>query len=59
MKKNPVLPEILKDCLITTGILSVTSIICVILQQFSSADTHVPILFVLAVLCVSRFTHVS
>ena len=56
MKKNPVLPEKLKDCLITAGILSVTSIICVILQQFSSADTHVPILFVLAVLCVSRFS---
>ena len=57
MKKNPVLPEILKDCLITAGILSVASIICVILRQFSSTDTHVPMLFVLAVLCVSRFTH--
>ena len=57
MKKKPVLPEKLKDCLITAGILSVASIICVILRRFSSTDTHVPMLFVLAVLCVSRFTH--
>lgn len=57
MKKKPVLPEKLKDCLITAGILSVASIICIILRRFSSTDTHVPMLFVLAVLCVSRFTH--
>ena len=49
MKKKPVLPEKLKDCLITAGILSVASIICVILRRFSSTDTHVPMLFVLAV----------
>ena len=57
MKKEPTLPEILKNCLITAGILSVASIICAILQRFSSTDTHVPMLFVLAVLCVSRFTN--
>ena len=57
MERNSVLPEVLKDCLITAGILSVASIICMILRQFSSTDTHVPMLFVLAVLCVSRFTH--
>ena len=57
MKKDPVLSETLKDCLITAGILSVASIICMILRRFSSTDTHVPMLFVLAVLCVSRFTH--
>ncbi len=56
-KKIPALPEKLIDCLITAGILSVAVIICIILQQFSSTDTHVPMLFVLAVLCVSRFTH--
>ncbi|MBR1910400.1 MAG: DUF4118 domain-containing protein [Lachnospiraceae bacterium] len=57
MNKNSVLPEVIKDCLITAGILSVASVICMILQRFSSTDTHVPVLFVLAVLCVSRFTH--
>ncbi|MBE6041202.1 MAG: DUF4118 domain-containing protein [Clostridiales bacterium] len=57
MKKKLALPVIVKDCLITAGILSVASIICMILHQFSSTDTHVPMLFVLAVLCVSRFTH--
>jgi AGCS family alanine or glycine:cation symporter len=57
MKKDPVLPEILKDCLITVGILSVASIICVILHQFSSTDTHVPMLFVLAVLSVRTKFH--
>ena len=57
MKKKPVLPEKLNDSLITAGILSVASIICMILRRFSSTDTHVPMLFVLAVLCVSRFTH--
>ena len=56
MKENRGLPEMLKNCLITAGILSVASIICAILQHFSSTDTHVPMLFVLAVLCVSRFT---
>ena len=54
MRKNNVLSESLKDCLVTAGILSVASMICMILQQFSSTDTHVPMLFVLAVLCVSR-----
>lgn len=43
MKKKTVLPEKLKDCLITAGILSVASIICMILRRFSSTDTHVPI----------------
>jgi len=57
MKKDHASSEVLKDCLITAGILSVASMICVILHQFSSTDTHVPMLFVLAVLCVSRFTH--
>ena len=57
MRKKHALSEILKDCLITAGILSVASVICMILRRFSSTDTHVPMLFVLAVLCVSRFTH--
>ena len=42
MKKKPVLLEKLNDSLITAGILSVASIICMILRRFSSTDTHVP-----------------
>ena len=45
-----------KDCLITAGILIIAALIALLLQQFVSTDTHVPLLFVLAVLFVSRFT---
>lgn len=45
-----------KDCLITAGILGIAALIAFLLQQFVSTDTHVPFLFVLAVLFVSRFT---
>ncbi len=45
-----------KDCLITAGILGIAALIALFLQQFVSTDTHVPLLFVLAVLFVSRFT---
>lgn len=38
------------------GILGVASIVAFLLQRFVSTDTHVPLLFVLAVLFVSRFT---
>ena len=45
-----------KNGLITMGILGTASLIAFLLQQFVSTDTHVPLLFVLAVLFVSRFT---
>ncbi len=45
-----------KNTLITTGILGIAAFIAFLLQQFVSTDTHVPLLFVLAVLFVSRFT---
>ena len=32
------------------------TIVCLALQHFSEADTHVPLLFVLAVVIVARFT---
>ena len=57
MKQKDHQNHIPQDCLVTLSILAFASLICMILQRFSSTDTHVPLLFVLAVLCVSRFTH--
>lgn len=48
--------EIFYNCMITVAILSVAAIFCFLLKQFVSTDTHVPLIFVLAVLFVSRFT---
>ena len=45
------------DLLVTAAILSAASSVCLLFQQISETDTHVPLIFVLAVLCVSRFTH--
>lgn len=50
------LSSILKNCLVTIGILGIASVVCFVLQNFATTDTHVPLLFVLAVLFVSRFT---
>ncbi len=46
----------LKNCGITAGILAVATAVCFLLQKFVTTDTHVPLLFVLAVLFVSRYT---
>lgn len=46
----------IKYCLITIGVLGITAGVALLLQHFSPTDTHVPLLFVLAVLFVSRFT---
>lgn len=48
--------KILKNSLITLGILGLATGVCLMIQPFSESDTHVPLLFVLAVLFVSRFT---
>lgn len=48
--------QVLRNILIMAGILITASLICMAMQQFSESDTHVPLLFVLAVLFVSRFT---
>lgn len=48
--------RILYNILIMVGILVSASLICLFMQQFSESDTHVPLLFVLAVLFISRFT---
>jgi len=52
MKKK----SILQNSLITAGILGGTSVFCFLIQRIAESDTHVPMLFVLAVLFVSRFT---
>lgn len=48
--------SVLRNGLITAAILGVATLICFVLQQFVTTDSHVPLLFVLAVLFVSRYT---
>lgn len=48
--------KIMKSSLITLGILVITMIVCFALQGVSETDNHVPLLFVMAVLLISRFT---
>lgn len=52
MKHN----SVMKNCLITAAVLGIAALFCFLLQQFVTTDTHVPLLFVLAVLFISRFT---
>ena len=40
---------ILRNILNTVGIMGAATIVCLALQHFAEADTHVPLLFVLAV----------
>lgn len=48
--------SICKNCLITAAIFAIAAGICFLLQRLVSTDTHVPLIFVLAVLFISRFT---
>lgn len=48
--------RLIRNFAVTVGILGAASAVCLVLQQFVSTDTHVPLIFVLAVLCISRFT---
>lgn len=48
--------KILQNCLVTAAILGVASAGCFLLQKVVSTDTHVPLIFVLAVLFISRLT---
>ena len=50
------LHPILKNSLLTSGILLVTSIFCFLLQQFVTADAYVPLIFILAIVLISRFS---
>lgn len=51
-KKNGVF----RNCVITVVILGIAAAFCFFLQNFVTTDTHVPLVFVLAVLFVSRYT---
>lgn len=46
----------IKNSLITLAILGLATLFCFSVQGFSESDNHVPLLFVLAVVLVSRFT---
>lgn len=46
-----------KDCLITVGILAVATVACFLLRGEEQADSHAPLVFVLAILLISRFTN--
>ncbi len=48
---------LIRNLLLTVFFLAAASLICFILQRIVTTDTHVPLIFVLAVLCVSRFTN--
>lgn len=48
--------KVLRNGKITAAILGIVTAVCFILQNFAITDTHVPLLFVLAVLFISRFT---
>ena len=48
--------EILKNIIITAAMLTAATAICFILRPLVPTDTHVPLIYVLSVLCVSRLT---
>ena len=48
--------NIVNNSLITCGFLALASVFCFMLQGASTTDSHVPLIFVLSVLCISRFT---
>lgn len=48
--------DVIRNGAVTIGIQAAAALLALVLQQFVSTDTHVPLLFILAVLFVSRFT---
>ena len=46
----------LRNILTTVGILGITTVVCFYLQQSVGTEAHAPLMFVLAVLFISRFT---
>ena len=48
--------SIIRNSLVTTGILVLAAMFCFWIQGLSESDNHVPLIFVLAVVLVSRFT---
>ena len=45
-----------RDTMVTIGIFALAFILCFVLQQFSENDFHVPLIFVLVVMIISRVT---
>jgi len=45
-----------RDSLVTLGILGVATLACFLLHNGDQADSHAPLVFVLAILLISRFT---
>lgn len=45
-----------KDATITLGILGIATVCCFLLHRGEQTDSHVPLVFVLAILLISRFT---
>ena len=48
--------KILKNIIITVARLAAATAICFILRPIVQTDTHVPLIYVLAVLCLSILT---
>ena len=46
-----------RDSLVTLGILGVATLACFLLHSGNQADSHAPLVFVLAILLISRFTN--
>ncbi|MBQ3027937.1 MAG: DUF4118 domain-containing protein [Lachnospiraceae bacterium] len=46
-----------KDTLVTTGILTVATFACLLLHRDEQTNSHAPLVFVLAILLISRFTN--
>jgi len=56
-KRMPLIRFTWRDCLITVGILAVATLICFFVGEGDSLNGHAPLMFVLAVLLISRFTN--
>ena len=48
--------RLLHDCAVMLGCIGAASALCALLRPISQSDSHVPLIFVLAVLVVSRYT---
>lgn len=55
--KQPWIKVTWRDSLITLGILSVATLFCFLIGEGEQSDGHAPLMFVLAVLLISRFTN--
>lgn len=45
-----------RDTLVTVGILTIATLCCLVVHSGEQADNHAPLIFVLAILLISRFT---